>query len=234
MRELLEQMGALHGAAAELLADPASTILDIDRRVTAKLRAEDFPRAQFGYPLAGSLLPWIDSALPSGQSREEWKAQAEANKILGREADPVPIDGTCVRVGAMRSHSQALTVKLTADVPLDELEQRIAAANPWVEVVPNEREATLARLTPRRGERQSAHRRGAAAQVGHGRALPERLHRRRSAPLGSRRAAAAHVADPARILKRARLPRAAGWEILAPVRRPKGRAGKGRDGITHR
>jgi aspartate-semialdehyde dehydrogenase len=148
MRELLEQMGALHRGAAELLADPASAILDIDRTVTETMRSTGFPTAQFGVPLAGSLIPWIDTQLPNGQSREEWKGGAETNRILGREDRPVPIDGTCVRVGAMRCHSQGLTMKLRRDVPVDEITDIIAASSPWVRVVPNERAATLEALSP--------------------------------------------------------------------------------------
>jgi aspartate-semialdehyde dehydrogenase len=148
MRELLLQMGVAHDAAADLLEDPASAILDIDRRVTEALRSQALPRQHFGHPLAGSLLPWIDKDLGDGTSREEWKGGAEGNKILGREANPVPIDGLCVRIGAMRSHSQALTIKLTRDVDLSEVEELIESANDWVRVVPNEREASLAQLTP--------------------------------------------------------------------------------------
>jgi len=148
MRELLAQMGALHGSAAELLADPASSILDIDRKVTAALRDPGLPTAEFGQPLAGSLLPWIDAELDNGQSREEWKSGVEANRILGREQDPLPIDGLCVRVGAMRCHSQALTLKLSRDLPMADIETLIAAANDWVRVIPNHRETTLRELTP--------------------------------------------------------------------------------------
>jgi len=148
MRELLAQMGSLHDAASGLLSDPGSAILDIDREVTDAMRAGDFPTGQFGHALAGSLLPWIDKDLGNGVSREEWKGGAEGNKILGRRENPIPIDGLCVRVGAMRSHSQALTLKLNRDVPLADVESLLAAANDWVRVVPNEREATLARLTP--------------------------------------------------------------------------------------
>jgi len=148
MRELLAQMGSLHGAAQGLLADPASAILEIDAVVTDAMRAPSFPRQSFGVPLAGSLIPWIDKQLENGQSREEWKGIAETNKILGREASPVPIDGICVRVGAMRSHSQALTIKLTKDVPIDEIEELVGRANDWIRVVPNEREATIAELSP--------------------------------------------------------------------------------------
>ena len=116
MRELLKQMGEAHRVANELLADPASAILDIDREVAGTLRDESFPTAHFGVPLAGSLIPWIDKDLGNGQSKEEWKGQAETNKILGREQNPVPIDGLCVRIGAMRCHSQALTIKLKKNV----------------------------------------------------------------------------------------------------------------------
>ena len=148
MRELVSQMGVVHGAAAEQLADPASAILDIDRTVTETLRGGSLPVEHFGYPLAGSLLPWIDKDLGNGQSKEEAKAMAEGNKILGRERSPIPVDGLCVRVGAMRSHSQALTVKLTGDIPLPEIEAMIADAHQWVHVVPNNREASLRELTP--------------------------------------------------------------------------------------
>ncbi len=148
MRELLNQMGELHRAAKDLLDDPASAILDIDREVAGILREDGFPTANFGVPLAGSLIPWIDKELDNGQSREEWKGQAETNKILGRAAQPLPIDGLCVRVGAMRCHSQALTIKLTRDVPLDEITQIIGTANDWVKVVPNHRDVTMRELTP--------------------------------------------------------------------------------------
>jgi aspartate-semialdehyde dehydrogenase len=148
MRELLAQMGEAHAAAKELLADPASAILDIDRKVIAALRADSLPHEHFGHPLAGSLLPWIDKDLGNGTSREEWKAGAEGNKILGSGKNPVPIDGLCVRIGAMRCHSQALTLKLKRDLPLAEVESLLAGGNEWVRVVPNEREASLAQLTP--------------------------------------------------------------------------------------
>ena len=148
MRELVQQMGAAHDAASTLLNDPASAIGDIDRIVSETLRGADFPTGSIGQPLAGSVLPWIDKDLGDGQSREEWKAMAEANKIMGKSARPVPIDGICVRVGAMRCHSQALTVKLTRDVPLAEIEKILESANPWVKIVPNQREATLRDLTP--------------------------------------------------------------------------------------
>lgn len=148
MRELLQQMGEAHRVAKSLLEDPASAILDIDREVAGILRDERFPTDNFGVPLAGSLIPWIDKDLGNGQSREEWKGQAETNKILGRAADPVPVDGLCVRIGAMRCHSQALTIKLKRDMPLDEIEGMLAAHNAWVKVVPNQREVTLRELTP--------------------------------------------------------------------------------------
>jgi aspartate-semialdehyde dehydrogenase len=148
MRELLEQMGALHRSASSLLHNPASGILDIDRAVSAALESPEFPRAQFGVPLAASLIPWIDKDLGTGQSREEWKAGAEANKILGTEAHPVPMEGICVRVSAMRCHSQALTIKLKRDLPLPEIERLIAGGNPWVRVVPNDRESSIRELSP--------------------------------------------------------------------------------------
>jgi aspartate-semialdehyde dehydrogenase len=148
MRELLLQMGEAHRVAKNLLDDPAVGILDIDREVAGTLRDENFPTENFGVPLAGSLIPWIDRDLGNGQTREEWKGQSETNKILGRGERTVPVDGICVRVGAMRCHSQALTVKLKKDVPLDEVEDVLAASNSWVRVVPNEREHTLKELTP--------------------------------------------------------------------------------------
>jgi aspartate-semialdehyde dehydrogenase len=148
MRELLMQMGEAHRVAKSLLDDPASAILDIDREVAGTLRDERFPIAQFGVPLAGSLIPWIDKDLGNGQSKEEWKGKAETNKILGREGKPIPVDGLCVRIGAMRCHSQALTIKLKQDVPLNEIESVLASANDWVKVVPNQREATMRELTP--------------------------------------------------------------------------------------
>ena len=148
MRELIAQMGVVRDSVASELADPASAILEIDRTVAETLRSDNLPMAQFGHPLAGSLLPWIDTQLPNGQSREEWKGQAETNKILGRESNPIPLDGICVRVGAMRCHSQALTIKLNKDVPVADIEAMLAAANPWAKVIPNDRERTLAELTP--------------------------------------------------------------------------------------
>lgn len=148
MRELVAQMGAAHAAAAPQLADPKSSILEIDRRVTEALRADALPTECFGTALAGGLIPWIDKDLGNGQSREEWKAGAETNKILGRESNPIPSDGICVRIGAMRCHSQALTIKLKRDVPLAELERIVGGANEWVKVVPNEREASIRELSP--------------------------------------------------------------------------------------
>jgi aspartate-semialdehyde dehydrogenase len=149
MRELLQQMGEVHYAAKALLENPASAILEIDREVAGILRDESFPTEHFGVPLAGSLLPWIDSDLGNGQSREEWKGHVESNKILGRSGTrEIAVDGLCVRVGAMRCHSQGLTIKLKRDVPMEEIEKLLAAANPWVKVVPNQREETLKRLTP--------------------------------------------------------------------------------------
>jgi aspartate-semialdehyde dehydrogenase len=149
MRELLQQMGEVHFAAKGLMDDPASAILEIDREVAGILREESFPTEHFGVPLAGSLLPWIDTDLGNGQSREEWKGHAETNKITGRAGKTeVAIDGLCVRVGAMRCHSQGLTIKLKRDIPLAEVESILGGANAWVKVVPNKREETLKRLTP--------------------------------------------------------------------------------------
>lgn len=151
MRELVEQMAAIGESAKRLLGDPASAILDIDRSVSGSIRSPSLPKESIGHPLAGSLLPWIDKDLGNGQSREEWKAQAEGNKILGREGNgraPIPMDGICVRVGSMRCHSQALTIKLRRALPLDEVEGMLAEGNEWVRVVPNRKEESLAELTP--------------------------------------------------------------------------------------
>ncbi|MEJ2392435.1 MAG: aspartate-semialdehyde dehydrogenase [Gammaproteobacteria bacterium] len=148
MRELIKQMGAIHTDVMSLLDDPASAILEIDRKVTEFLRSDAYPLLQWPVPLAASLIPWIDVQLESGQSKEEWKAEVETNKILGRSDNPVPIDGLCVRVGAMRCHSQALTIKLKKDVPLDEIHDIVARANDWVKVVPNEKDITMQELTP--------------------------------------------------------------------------------------
>lgn len=153
MRELLTQYGTLNAEVKALLDDPKSAILEIDRKIIAKQRALSGDEiANFGVPLGGSLIPWIDKDLGNGTSKEEWKGMAETNKILGQGEGfgtaPIPVDGFCVRVGAMRCHSQALTLKLRKDVPLDEIEAMIAADNEWVKVVPNTREATIKDLTP--------------------------------------------------------------------------------------
>ena len=148
MRDLVAQMAQVGSAAGALMNDPAAAILDIDRAVSESIRSRSLPKENIGYPLAGSLLAWIDKDLGNGQSREEWKAQAEANKILGRNGHVIPMDGICVRIGAMRCHSQALTIKLRRPLPLDEIEGMIADAHDWVKVVPNRREETLAELTP--------------------------------------------------------------------------------------
>jgi len=150
MRELLQQMGAAHAAAARLLEDPASAILDIDRAVSDALRGDALPRAQFGTALAGSLIPWIDKDLGNGQSREEWKGGAETNKILGRTGNPIPVEGICVRIGAMRCHSQAMTIKLRRDLPLAEIERIVGNGNEWVRFVPNTREDSIRELSPAR------------------------------------------------------------------------------------
>jgi aspartate-semialdehyde dehydrogenase len=147
MRELLLQMGVLNNSVKDLLADPASQILDIDRKVTETLHSKEYPIDNFGAPLAGSLIPWIDSPMENGQTREEWKGYAETNKIL--DLNPaIPVDGLCVRIGAMRCHSQALTIKLNKDIPLNDITDMIANSNEWVKVVPNVKENTLKDLTP--------------------------------------------------------------------------------------
>lgn len=148
MRELLAQMGTAHACVSSLLSDPASAILEIDQKVAEELRSSAFPTKNFGVPLAGSLIPWIDKDLGNGQSKEEWKGQAETNKILGNTTSIIPVDGICVRISAMRCHSQALTIKLKQDLPIAEIESLLANANEWVKVVPNEREASIYGLTP--------------------------------------------------------------------------------------
>ncbi|PXF30473.1 aspartate-semialdehyde dehydrogenase [Pokkaliibacter plantistimulans] len=148
MRELLNQMGALKSAVASELETPSSAILDIDRKVAQAMRSDAFPTDNFGVPLAGSLIPWIDKELESGQSKEEWKGQVETNKILGRTGNPIPVDGICVRIGAMRCHSQALTIKLNQDIPLADIEGMLASHNDWVKVVPNHRDISMKELTP--------------------------------------------------------------------------------------
>ena len=147
MRELISGMGAIHGQVATELTNPASAILDIDRKVSDFLRSESYPKENFGVPLAGSLIPWIDVDLGNGQSKEEWKGGVETNKILGKQ-QAVIVEGLCVRVGAMRCHSQAITLKLKQDLPISEIEQIIAQANQWTKVVPNTKEASIHELTP--------------------------------------------------------------------------------------
>ena len=147
MRELLDQMGVLHGSVSDLLKNPSSAILDIDTKVTATLRSDAMPKKEFGVPLAGNLIPWIDREVEDGQSREEWKGLVETNKILGTTT-PIPVDGLCVRVGAMRCHSQAVTIKLKKDMPIAEIEQLIAKHNQWVKLVPNTKADSISQLTP--------------------------------------------------------------------------------------
>lgn len=147
MRELLTQMGMLHTDVAKELANPHSSILDIEQKVTAKMRDGSLPTDNFGVPLAGSLIPWIDKQLDNGQSREEWKGQAETNKILGTSSI-IPIDGLCVRIGALRCHSQAFTIKLKKDIAIPDIEQLLASHNQWVKVIPNDRELSMKELTP--------------------------------------------------------------------------------------
>ena len=148
MKELIAQMGAIHQSVAEQLANPSAAILEIDKIVSEKMASNQLPQDQFGVPLAGSLIPWIDVPMPSGQSKEEWKAQVEANKILGSAKQPIPIDGLCVRIGAMRCHSQAMTIKLREDISVAKIEQILESHNEWVKVIPNERDISTTDLTP--------------------------------------------------------------------------------------
>ena len=148
MRELISQMGNVYNHAKDLIDDPKASILDIDRNVSSTLKSQDFPIDNFGVPLAGSLIPWIDKDLNNGQSKEEWKGSAETNKILGRENNPIVIEGLCVRIGAMRCHSQALTIKLKKNISLEEINQTISSANQWVKLIPNEREISMKELSP--------------------------------------------------------------------------------------
>ena len=148
MRELISQMDTLSNSVADLLANPASAILDLDRTIIDTMRSDKFPKENFGVALACSLIPWIDIPLENGQSKEEWKGFVETNKILGRSDNPIPIDGTCVRIGAMRCHSQALTIKLKKDAPIDEISAMLSEANAWCKVIPNERGITAQELSP--------------------------------------------------------------------------------------
>ena len=148
MRELISQMGNLKDSVSDLLDQPGSAILEIDRLIAEQMRSEEFPTQAFGHPLAGSLLPWIDVEVEAGQSKEEWKGHVETNKILGLVDQQIAVDGLCVRIGAMRCHAQALTIKLKRDIPLDDIESMLAKANDWVKVIPNERELSLEGLTP--------------------------------------------------------------------------------------
>jgi aspartate-semialdehyde dehydrogenase len=148
MRELITQMGEINAEVKSLLDDPSSAILEIDKLVAEKIKSDSLPKDHFGVPLAGSLIPWIDVPMDSGQSKEEWKAQVEANKILGSSRSPIPIDGLCVRIGAMRCHSQAMTIKLREDLSVEEIENILAGHNEWVRVIPNDRAITSEELTP--------------------------------------------------------------------------------------
>ena len=197
MRELLNQMGGLRDSVSELLDNPASAILDIDREVTSAMRARDFPTDNFGVPLAGSLIPWIDVKLDNGQSKEEWKGQVETNKILGRSDNPVPIDGLCVRIGAMRCHSQALTIKLKQNVPLDEIESMLEQANPWSRVIPNERDITAQELTPAKITGTLSVPVGRLRKMNMGPEYSVCIYCRRPAVVGRGRTIAADAGDPA-------------------------------------
>ncbi len=147
MRELVSQMGAIHSAVSDKL-DSGTAILELDKKVSQTLLNNEVPIDQFGVPLAGSLIPYIDAQLDNGQSKEEWKGFVETNKILGKLDNPIPIDGTCVRIGSMRCHSQAFTIKLNKNIPMDEIESMLDEANEWVKVIPNTRELSMTELTP--------------------------------------------------------------------------------------
>lgn len=149
MRELISGMGVLHDSVASELENPASAILEIDKKIAQAQRNPEFPHQYFGVPLAGSLIPFIDVQMENGQSKEEWKGGVETNKILGKQDNKIPIDGLCVRVGAMRCHSQGLTIKLKKDIPLAEIESALKNSdNPWLDYVENDKQATVDRLTP--------------------------------------------------------------------------------------
>ena len=148
MRELIEQMGHIHGVSEKLLERQDTPILDLDKSVIDSMRGNELPMDEIGFPLAGNLLPWIDKDLDSGTSREEWKGSVETNKILGKDGQPIPIESTCVRVGTMRCHSQAFTIKLKENIELERIESILHNANEWVKVIPNQREASLTQLTP--------------------------------------------------------------------------------------
>ena len=202
MRELLKQMGSVHGSVKALLDDPSGAILEIDKKVADHVRSDAYPKEFFGAPLACSLIPWIDKQLDSGQSKEEWKGQAETNKILGREAKPIPIDGTCVRIGAMRCHSQALTDQDEKGHAARRDHRHDRKHNKWVKVVPNIREITMQELTPGRynGHADGACR--AASQNEHGSHVPQCVHLRRPAALGRGRAAPENAPDTYRKVAR--------------------------------
>jgi hypothetical protein len=218
MRELLAQMGAPARSVAELLADPQQLHPRHRPAVTERPCVPAIFRTElFTAPLAGSLIPWIDKQLENGQSREEWKGYVETNKILGREHEPDPIDGTCVRIGSMRCHSQGLTIKLQArPARLDEIAEMLADANDWVRVIPNEREQTIAELSPAAVTGTLACAGRAPAQDEHGAGVPLRLHGRRPVAVGGRGAAAAHACSTRR---RAGARRSLGWWCRAPRRR---------------
>ena len=148
MRELIAQMGQVNGRAASLIENAGSSILDVDSNVIESMRSADLQTTEIGYPLAGNLLPWIDKDMDSGTSREEWKGSVETNKILGRNDSPIPIESTCIRIGTMRCHSQAFTIQMKHDLPIDEIESMLDEANNWVQTIPNERQQSLNKLTP--------------------------------------------------------------------------------------
>ena len=197
MRELVAQMRAVGDDAADLLDDPGSAIAALDRRVVQTIRDSGFPVEHFGAPLAASLIPWIDRPMDNGQTREEWKGLVETHKILGRGGAPIPIDGQCVRIGSMRCHSQAFTIRLKQDVPLPEIEGIIGGHNRWVRVVPNEKGGDPRRTHAGQGLRDLGCARGAASENEHRAPIPHGVFRRRPVAVGCRRALAAHDPDPA-------------------------------------
>ena len=203
MRELLQQMGDAHLAAKSLLDDPNSAILDIDREVAGILRDESFPTQHFGVPLAGSLIPWIDKDMGNGMSLEEWKGGAETNKILGRDADnAIPVDSLCVRIGAMRCHSQALTIKLRRDVPLSDNRDDAGRRQRMGESHSEPARGECAGIDAGRSDRKAGHSHRSPAQVGHGSGISGRIHGWRPVAVGCRRATAAHGANLAREVDR--------------------------------
>ena len=197
MRELLSQMGVARDCVADELSTPSSAILDIDRKVAESMRGSDFPTDHFGVPLAGSLIPYIDSQLENGQSREEWKAISETNKILGLDPGTISIDGICVRIGAMRCHAQALTIKLTKEASIEEIEQMLASHNDWVKVIPERPRCFDPRTDSHCRDRHVVGPGWSLEKAKHGRSILRRVHRGGSIVVGCSRTATTDVENPA-------------------------------------